>query len=325
MAIRLSAGAIERVAQAPRQAEADLKRHLSTISYSERVEPYVPPFVVFAVALYDAEAGELVMLCNTYTEFESHVDEAMLRIIEDVPPDRGLATARAALSDELKRVRVERDVATGILYEVQKKAFLLEWDEKAQLVSVWEEVRGRTPARAEACTLYSQYGYWERFAPEQVRFALRSPNNSATVRQAVFWAIHQRKGFWLDQYNSRINAAFSQAHDGYADSERGRAELLSTGAQTKPRKRGPKPDFETAARVAEVVTRVTLDADWHPKLADICEALDEEKVPVPRGWRSKRQYRSWADCLERALAIKAIEYRLDIAKRREARGPETLS
>lgn len=97
-------------------------------------------------------------------------------------------------------------------------------------------------------------------------------------------------------------------------------------ARDHPRKRGPKPDYENALRVAEVVARVTPDGDWRSKLDDVCEALHEEGIPFPKVWRSRdRTCRSWMDLPERDLAFKAIEYRLEIVKQRKKVLPETLS
>ncbi len=91
------------------------------------------------------------------------------------------------------------------------------------------------------------------------------------------------------------------------------------------RKRGPKPDREGALRVAEIVARVAPDGEWRGRLNDVCDALDEAAIPFPARWRRDRQCRCWADCLEKPIAIKAIEYRLELAKRRKKATPETLS
>jgi hypothetical protein len=93
----------------------------------------------------------------------------------------------------------------------------------------------------------------------------------------------------------------------------------------KGRKRGPKPDLETASRMAEIVERVAPDGDWRPKCDDICLALDEAEVPIPKKWRRDRNCRCWSDCLERPIVVKVIEYRLELAKQREKAAPETFS
>ena len=96
-------------------------------------------------------------------------------------------------------------------------------------------------------------------------------------------------------------------------------------AASAPRKRGPKPDHDTALRVFEIVARVAPDGDWRSNLCEICEALDEGHVPVPSTWRRNRDCRSWSVCLERDVVVKAIEYRLRLASQRKKRTPETLS
>ncbi len=94
----------------------------------------------------------------------------------------------------------------------------------------------------------------------------------------------------------------------------------------KGRKRGPKPDHEAASRVAEIVARVAPDGYWRPKLDDICEALDKAQIPFPPRWRKRdRSCDGWAAYDERANAVKAIEYRLEIATQRKKTTPETLS
>jgi hypothetical protein len=98
-------------------------------------------------------------------------------------------------------------------------------------------------------------------------------------------------------------------------------------ANGKGRKRGPKPMLEVALRVAEVVARVAPGGDLRSKLDEICEALDEAEVPSPATWRKneKRKYRSWSDCFEPEIAVKAIEYRLELARQQKKAASETLS
>jgi hypothetical protein len=92
-----------------------------------------------------------------------------------------------------------------------------------------------------------------------------------------------------------------------------------------PRKRGPKPDHETALLVATIVARVAPDGDWRSRVDDVCDALDDEQVPVPATWRRNRNVRKWGLCDDRDIVVKAIEYRLGIAKQRKKPAPETLS
>jgi hypothetical protein len=91
-------------------------------------------------------------------------------------------------------------------------------------------------------------------------------------------------------------------------------------------KRGPKPDFDMVSRVAEIVACVAPGRDWRAKLDDVCEALDEADIPFPSRWRKQdKSCRGWTDYNERANAVKAIEYRLEIAKQRKKATSETLS
>ena len=89
------------------------------------------------------------------------------------------------------------------------------------------------------------------------------------------------------------------------------------GTTAKGLKRGPKPDCEAASRVAEIVERVAPDGDWRSKLDEVCDALDEAKIPVPKRWRTKSPpWRMWCDgILERPVVIKAIQRRCDRGQR----------
>jgi hypothetical protein len=96
-------------------------------------------------------------------------------------------------------------------------------------------------------------------------------------------------------------------------------------ANTSQRKRGPKPNYEEASRIAEIVARVAPDSDWRPKWEEICEALDVAEIPCPKSWRKGKTCRRWADQLERSLAVKVIDYRLDLALQAKAPSAGTFS
>jgi hypothetical protein len=90
----------------------------------------------------------------------------------------------------------------------------------------------------------------------------------------------------------------------------------ATGASPDP-VRGPRPNYETALRVEEIVTRVAGEGKWRRMLDDICVELDEQAVPRPKPWK-KRSYNSWFDSLsEPQLAEKAITHHLEVAARRK--------
>lgn len=79
------------------------------------------------------------------------------------------------------------------------------------------------------------------------------------------------------------------------------------GPRTKP---GPKRDVETARQVAEIVARVA-SSNRPDNLVDICDALDEQKVPLPRTWH-REGLRSWWDAVANHpdRAKKAIQHHL---------------
>ena len=96
---------------------------------------------------------------------------------------------------------------------------------------------------------------------------------------------------------------------------------ITPNSQRVARRHGPKPDYETAARVAEVIARLAPDGDWRLKLDDVLMALDDVKmIPTPKTWAQKHGYRDWyaaaADATARGrhLAIEAIKHHLKRAK-----------
>jgi hypothetical protein len=82
-----------------------------------------------------------------------------------------------------------------------------------------------------------------------------------------------------------------------------------------PGSRGPKRGYDTALRVAEVIAGVAPGGNWRAKLEDVCDSLDEAKIPRPKTWKAKG-YGAWFDCWggERSLVVKAIEHHLELAK-----------
>jgi hypothetical protein len=94
----------------------------------------------------------------------------------------------------------------------------------------------------------------------------------------------------------------------------------------RARKRGPKPDHEGALQVAAIVAVIAPDGAWRSQVDAVCEALDKAGVPYPKRWRTRDRFcDGWAAYDEKANAVKAIEYRLEIAKQRNKVTSETLS
>ncbi len=85
----------------------------------------------------------------------------------------------------------------------------------------------------------------------------------------------------------------------------------SVASTRTARKRGPKPNCALALRIKGIVDRLAEGTDWFSKLDEVCEALDEEEIPVPKAWRNKRIV-TWADSCtdQRDKTLKVIGYRL---------------
>ena len=77
------------------------------------------------------------------------------------------------------------------------------------------------------------------------------------------------------------------------------------------RKRGPKPDVESHAKVARTVAAYGDTWMLDENLAELCDELDRQGVPVPKTWATRRdgQARSWSRGREHypGLVVKAIK------------------
>jgi hypothetical protein len=108
-----------------------------------------------------------------------------------------------------------------------------------------------------------------------------------------------------------------QSIDGSLMPDEEAAEVIATPIPRKgvppSVKRGPKPDYENALRVAEVIARVAGEGNWRSKLDDICLELDETAIPRPKTWK-RRGHHDWFDGLsERHLVEEAIAHHLKLA------------
>ena len=104
----------------------------------------------------------------------------------------------------------------------------------------------------------------------------------------------------------------------------------SGGATTSPRqtrsgalektqrKRGPKPDMENHLKVAALIRRYEDDWILDENLIEICEALDQQRIPIPKTWpaRSDGKSHTWSRAFHNypRLVIKAIKDRLKAAE-----------
>jgi hypothetical protein len=316
---------VRRIADARRDAESELKKAISAVAETEAVAAYLPAITSFASALFDAEAGELLAVFEDAEGFETALENKVApRIIEGVLPDRSLNRVRERGTEEVMRLSVEYEVKTELLFEVGA-------DGTSELAGAY--TRG----------LSAPHGAWENFMPMSVRFRVRVPNNNATIRAILSQALQQRTDYWAGQFQVRATAgpsydrALIQTNNaidrGLGGEEamhplgNGETNLaIKSNAGGQGLKRGPQPDFESAARVAEIVARMAPNGDWRARLDDICDALDKDQIPFPTRWRKRdRSCDGWVDYDERANAVKAIEYRLEAAKQRKKTTPGIFS
>jgi hypothetical protein len=92
--IDLSSERNRRIAEARRQAESILKRTISRVPKSRAtcipidIPAYLPAFETFACSLFDAEAEELLSVCEDAECFKNALaNDATLRIIERIRPE----------------------------------------------------------------------------------------------------------------------------------------------------------------------------------------------------------------------------------------------
>jgi hypothetical protein len=182
----LYAESTRRIAEARRSAETVLKAALSGVRESYDVVPYLPAFIAFAVALFDAEVEELLTVCEDTDGFRSAIENELApRIVEDIlPADLGLTRVAEHPSGEVRQLSIRHDLDTGLLWERGP-------DGK------WK------PAGAEVRCIYAPRCDWERFMPVGVRFMARLPRNKATVRAALSHALRQRMDYWSGRFDTR--------------------------------------------------------------------------------------------------------------------------
>ena len=149
-----------------------------------------------------------------------------------------------------------------------------------------------------------QYGsFWvEASYPANMKRDLAAPIKECRAR-----AIRAQVGRGAE--SARVGDAIGAMADGLVDHGATVPVAIAT-------KRGAKPDYEGALRVAAVVIREAPDGDWLPRLEQIYDALDEEKIPAPKAWL-KESCRCWSGHFDKAVVRKAITYRIDLANRRK--------
>jgi hypothetical protein len=172
----------ERLRQGRRDAEAVLKQAIEFHPYSENFRAYIPRFSTFAVALFRSEAEELLGEPAADSAKVRSLLEADLpvRIVDSILPDMSLEAAKAN--------------TPGFS---QEKATPHECNSEG----IWGATEGddqdRVAVPRAVQVLYAFHGYWERYAPNHVRFELRMPAASELVRQVLSQDLLRESIFWV--------------------------------------------------------------------------------------------------------------------------------
>ena len=308
---------------------------LSTKALREH-DPFelMPLFERYAEKLFDAEAREWLVCLSDPDAYALHLTLVPMTIAARICPSASVIPDDVVATDwkDLYRTLKARATKSG------RKSVL---EEFGHLSGDWEN--------------YLDHSFSRRFL--KGRITTTQPDKAGAVKNfmALFWlkylfhlrlfANHQRFIQRLCTHMSvRLRVWRAEAYRRMADTllppaletDLGAPQALpdapvpafadgEVAAARTPRKRGPKPDHDTALRVAEIVARVAADNDWRSSLDEICDALDEEHISVPSTWRRNRDCRNWSVCDDRDVIVKAIEYRLRLARQRKKAPPQTLS
>jgi len=91
-----------------------------------------------------------------------------------------------------------------------------------------------------------------------------------------------------------------------------------------PRRRGPKADLENHGKVLRIIARFGDTWTAEDNLRQICESLDEERVPVPKTWATRKDAKSlsWKRAFVNypRLVVKAVKDRCKMAKAHQPSG-----
>lgn len=255
-------------------------------------EPYIPCFQGWLADRLEAEAERLSKKGQPLSEYRKELEDWIESLIEEIMPDRELAVALEIFGPPSRREIYGGFPGTEVRFAT---------------VSRQDGLEVRVPPSDSHRAIYGRHGLWEGLVVDGQVHSLREGvcSNSLRVREHLREAGLNRLIPLLARHVRRTGLDPRTAHS------------LPSAAQ-RP-KTGPKRDFESARRVAEIVAEMAPDGDWRSKYFDVLEALDEGGVPVPPRWRKRSQDRpawaSWADCDDRAVGMKAIQYRLDAARR----------
>jgi hypothetical protein len=325
----LSTQALARIKAARLEAGADLLAGLDTywrgIGMSTKSlrkhDPHelMPLFERYAEKQFEAEAKEWLACFPDPDAYSGHLAMLPMLIADRICPAKGLIPDDILATDWKTLYRTIKAKAT----ESGRKSAAEEvgplsgdWENYLDHSFSWRCLTGKvTTMTPEIDTAVKSFRalFWLKYL-----FHLRLYANRRRFIQRICTYLSERALLWKAEAYRRLGDTVPPPiPEAVADGDR--------AAARTPKKRGPKPDFETAALVAAVVGRVAPDGDWRSRVDDICDSLDEEQIPVPSTWRRNRNCRRWSLCDDKDVVVKAIEYRLALANQRKKDTPKTLS
>jgi hypothetical protein len=177
----LPADSLQRIAAARRDAELRIKQDFARSPEIYELEPYLGAVKVFACALFDAEAGELLALSNDSRTLAKAFKQLETRVIEGILPDRDLARIPERSTESA--VTIRRDVH-GLVEERGTDGVF-------------------RPAGARRVALEARHGDWENLAPDHVWHLFRlAPAKKQTVRKVLSQALQMRAFYWIGRLRS---------------------------------------------------------------------------------------------------------------------------
>jgi len=268
------------------RADAELKKALSGLNLDD-FSTSTSAFYVFidrVKDLFNEEAAELV---RTRTEFATFKRD-VLGLREQIMDEYTKAPPRRKMTKRERR-RLERPMPI---------------DERLSVVPI---------------------DRWDLFAPMTLL-----PNKKYGVREELKRVLGDQLSYWLREAARQFDGQ-RPAADHRPSNEADIAESIATetkkstpvaGDGAVVRRPGRKPDAGVNRRIAGIVE--PFGSNWRDHLADICEALDKDKVPLPRSkkWTTKG-CADWTDVLgdDQEGLVKALQHRLDWVAQHPADDP----
>jgi hypothetical protein len=176
-----------RIAEAASNADFELQ-HASFVGDPQDVKTYLSAVIAWALAVFDAEAKELIGCCEDIQAFRTQLEELAGRITERILPDQDLRLLQAISDHGLRGITIEQDIT--------------EFGEPGR---VWEYIgseQERTFARKHVQGWFDRHGVWENLLPWEGRFLLRFEYNKQAVRSAL-----------NEEFRHRISYRFSEFPD----------------------------------------------------------------------------------------------------------------